>query len=56
MQGNVLNALLDVVFATKQITLNVYNVIKDIIRQQVNVLYAHLNARFVLMQPHVNLV
>ena len=56
LQGNVLNALLDVVFATKQISLNVYNVMKDIIRKQVDVMYAQLNARLVLIKPHVNLV
>lgn len=56
LQGNVLNALLDVVFATKQISLNVYNVMKDIIRKQVYVMYAQMNARLVLMKPHVNLV
>ena len=56
LQGNVLNALLDVVFAMKQISLNVYNVMKDIIRKQVYVMYAQLNARLVLIKPHVNLV
>ena len=56
LQGNVLDALLDVVFATKQISLNVYNVMKDIIRKQVDVMYAQLNARLVLIKPHVNLV